>query len=29
LRPRLIEKLAYRGVRLDWGLLHFESVAPR
>jgi pilus assembly protein CpaF len=29
LRPRVIEKLAYRGVRLDWGLLHFESVAPR
>jgi pilus assembly protein CpaF len=29
LRPRLIETLAYRGVRLDWGLLHFESVAPR
>jgi pilus assembly protein CpaF len=29
LRPRLIEKLAYRGVRVDWGLLHFESVAPR
>ncbi len=29
LRPRIIEKLGYRGVRLDWGLLHFESVAPR
>jgi pilus assembly protein CpaF len=29
LRPRLIEKLAYRGVRLDWGLLHFENAALR